>query len=207
VILGLGRASGRRAGTASAIVHRPPGARGDPPADREGSGRRPCARKPPRDGRDLTGARGDGRPADCTSEAKRRLVAEKPLFGAKMFPHMGLFPSSWTISALGALLWRLDPRREPVFRHAALTAASPHIRSSLGSDHNPSCSRASGSGWRDHPVKRRLSAKERIRGHRPPGSGEAVAFSFAGMGSSQTVKSWSRRCRVGAGLSHRVMPP
>ena len=26
---------------------------------------------------------------------------------------------------------RLDPRREPVFSHAALTAASPHIRSSL----------------------------------------------------------------------------
>ena len=53
----------------------------------------------------------------------------------------------------------------------------------VGSDHNPSCSRASGSGWRDHPVKRRVSAKGK-RGHRPPGSGEAVAFSFAGMGSS-----------------------
>ena len=66
----------------------PSRARGDPPADREGSGRRPCARKPPRDGRDLTGARGEGRPADCTSEAKRRLVLEKPLFGAKMFPVM-----------------------------------------------------------------------------------------------------------------------
>ena len=38
----------------------PSRARGDPPADREGSGRRPCARKPPRDGRDLTGARGEG---------------------------------------------------------------------------------------------------------------------------------------------------
>jgi hypothetical protein len=47
------------------------------------------------------------------------------------------------------LLLRLDPKREPVICHAALTAASPHIRSSLsGSDHNPSCSRASGSGWR-----------------------------------------------------------
>jgi hypothetical protein len=95
VIPGQGRASGRRAGTASAIVHRPPGDRGDPPADREGSGRRPCARKPPRDGRDLTGARGDGRPADCASEAKRRLVAEKPLFGAKMFPVMGDNPSCY----------------------------------------------------------------------------------------------------------------
>ena len=53
------------------------------------------------------------------------------------------------ILALRILLMRLDPKREPVFRHAALTAASPHIRSSLwGSDHNPSCSRASGSGWR-----------------------------------------------------------
>ena len=38
----------------------PSRARGDPPADREGSGRRPCARKPPRNGRDLTGARGEG---------------------------------------------------------------------------------------------------------------------------------------------------
>ncbi len=50
----------------------------------------------------------------------------------------------------------------------------------VGSDHNPSCSRASGSGWRDHSVNRRVSARE-FRGHRPPGSGEA-AFSFAGVG-------------------------
>ncbi len=101
--------------------------------------------------------------------------------------------ASAPLRALGCLFWSLrrssfgglDPKREPVFRHAALTAASPHIRSSLaGSDHNPSCSRASGSGWRDHPVKRRVSAREIIHGHRPPGSGEAVAFSFAGMGSS-----------------------
>ena len=60
----------------------------------------------------------------------------------------------------------------------------------VGSDHNPSCSRASGSGWRDHPFSRRVSARGLIRGRRPPGSGEAVAFSFAGVG-----------------LSYRVMPP
>ena len=54
----------------------------------------------------------------------------------------------------------------------------------VGSDHNPSCSRASGSGWRDHPFSRRVSARGSIRGHRPPGSGEAVAFGFAGMGLS-----------------------
>ncbi len=35
----------------------------------------------------------------------------------------------------------------------------------------------------DHPVKRRVSARQ-SRGHRPPGSGEAVAFGFAGMGLS-----------------------
>jgi hypothetical protein len=49
VIVGLGRASGRRAGTTSAIVHRPPGARGDPPADRQSAGGRPCPRKPEHD--------------------------------------------------------------------------------------------------------------------------------------------------------------
>ena len=38
----------------------------------------------------------------------------------------------------------------------------------VGSDHNPSCSRASGSGWRDHPFSRRLSARGLIRGRRPP---------------------------------------
>src|SRR5271166_3615826 len=54
----------------------------------------------------------------------------------------------------------------------------------VGSDHNPSYSRASGSGWRDHPFSRRVSARGSIRGHRPPGSGEAVAFGFAGMGLS-----------------------
>ncbi len=36
----------------------------------------------------------------------------------------------------------------------------------------------------DHPVKRRVSARQ-SRGHRPPGSGEAVAFGFAGMGLSR----------------------
>src|SRR5271165_2155176 len=46
-----------------------------------------------------------------------------------------LLAASVVFAAL--LLWRLDPKREPVFRHAALTAASPHIRSSFaGSDHN-----------------------------------------------------------------------
>ena len=54
----------------------------------------------------------------------------------------------------------------------------------VGSDHNPSYSRASGSGWRDHPFSRRVSARGLIRGRRPPGSGEAVAFGFAGMGLS-----------------------
>ena len=54
----------------------------------------------------------------------------------------------------------------------------------VGSGHNPSCSRVSGSGWRDHPFSRRVSARGLIRGRRPPGSGEAVAFSFAGEGLS-----------------------
>src|SRR5271165_7434738 len=46
-----------------------------------------------------------------------------------------LLAASVVFAAL--LLWRLDPKREPVFRHAALMAASPHIRSSFaGSDHN-----------------------------------------------------------------------
>ena len=30
-------------------------------------------------------------------------------------PHMGCFESSSFISALCVLLWRLDPKREPVF--------------------------------------------------------------------------------------------
>ena len=46
-------------------------------------------------------------------------------------PHMGCFQSTSIISGLCMLLLRLDPRREPVFCHAALTTASPQIRSSL----------------------------------------------------------------------------
>ncbi len=69
------------------------------------------------------------------------------------------------ISAFRVLLWVWIRSVSPFFRHAALMAASPHIRSSLSSDHNPSCSRASGSGWRDHPVERHVSAKGK---HRSP---------------------------------------
>jgi hypothetical protein len=44
-------------------------------------------------------------------------------------------------------------RPKPVFRHAAATAASPHIRSARQAprNHNPSCTRASGSEEWDHP--------------------------------------------------------
>ena len=121
--------------------------------------------------------------SDLDPPAAGYTVASERALARSWLPLRSL-PRSFILT-LRILLLRLDPKREPVFRHAALTAASPHIRSSLwGSDHNPSCSRASGSGWRDHPVKRRASAREFIRGHRPPGSGEAVAFSFAGMGLS-----------------------
>ena len=121
--------------------------------------------------------------SDLDPPAAGYTVASERALARSWLPLRSL-PRSFILT-LRILLLRLDPKREPVFRHAALTAASPHIRSSLwGSDHNPSCSRASGSGWRDHPVKRRVSAREFIRGHRPPGSGEAVAFSFAGMGLS-----------------------
>ena len=116
-------------------------------------------------------------------------------------------PEGCGYSRAGNLTWGVSSQAQS-FRHCASSSAfwirsvSPSVPCSpddritshpvelMGSDHNPSCSRASGSGWRDHPFSRRVSARGSIRGHRPPGSGEAVAFSFAGVG-----------------LSHRVMPP
>jgi len=44
-------------------------------------------------------------------------------------PHMGRLQSSSFISSC-ACSWVLDPKHEPVSCHAALTTASPHIRSS-----------------------------------------------------------------------------
>jgi hypothetical protein len=61
----------------------PSRARGDPPADREGSGRRPCARKPPRDGRDLTGARGEGGPQIAQARPSAVWSWKSPCSGPK----------------------------------------------------------------------------------------------------------------------------
>ena len=46
-------------------------------------------------------------------------------------PSHGVFSVKLTYLGIAHSPGSLDPRREPVFRHAALTAASPHIRSSL----------------------------------------------------------------------------
>ena len=61
----------------------PSRARGDPPADREGSGRRPCARKPPRNGRDLTGARGEGAPQIAQARPSAVWSWKSPCSGPK----------------------------------------------------------------------------------------------------------------------------
>ena len=95
---------------------------------------------------------------------------------------MGCFRSSSFISALCLLLGVWIRSVSPSLPCSPDDRITSHPVELVGSDHNPSCSRASGSGWRDHPFSRRVSARGLIRGHRPPGSGEAVAFSFAGMG-------------------------
>jgi len=96
-------------------------------------------------------------------------------FNKTINPHTGCFQSSLFISALWMLLgvWISVSPSLPCSPDDRITS---HPVELVGSDHNPSCSRASGSDWRDHPFSRRVSARGSIRGHRPPGSGEAVAF-------------------------------
>jgi hypothetical protein len=93
-------------------------------------------------------------------------------------PHMGGFQSSSIIWALCMLLGVWIRSVSPSLPCGPDDRITSHPVELVGSDHNPSCSRASGSGWRDHPFSRRVSARGLIRGRRPPGSGEAVAFSF-----------------------------
>jgi hypothetical protein len=72
-------------------------------------------------------------------------------------PAPGKAPSHGVVSVksaqmvIAALLGGTDPRLEPVLN---MRPRRPHHLTSgraLGSDHNPSCLRASGSGRRDHP--------------------------------------------------------
>src|SRR5271167_4604071 len=84
--------------------------------------------------------------------------------------------------------------REPVFRHAALTTASPHIRSSLWArtiiPHARGRRARVGGTILFHGV---FQPGGLIRGHRPPGSSEAVAFSFAEWGYviKPSLECWS----------------
>src|SRR5271157_915942 len=68
-------------------------------------------------------------------------------------PHMGCFQSSSIISALCMLLGVRIRRVSPYLPCSPDDRITSHPVE-LGSDHNPSCSRASGSGWRDHPPVR-----------------------------------------------------
>ena len=80
---------------------------------------------------------------------------------------------------LGPSSPRSGTRARPC-RAAAMTA-SPRIRSgAVRPRHDPSCSRAPGSGRRDHPSRRHVPAGGRIRGRRSPGSGGPVAIRSAG---------------------------
>src|SRR5208337_5121319 len=116
-----------------------------------------------------------------TLDLLARIVARRIDAGP---PHMGCFQSSSIISALCMLLSVWIRSVSPSLPCSHDDRITSHPVELVGSDHNPSCLRASGSGWRDHPFSRRVSARGSIRGHRPPGSGEAVAFGFAGMGLS-----------------------
>ena len=73
-------------------------------------------------------------------------------------PHMGCVQSSSIISALCMLLvWiRSVSPSLPCSPDDRITS---HPVELVGSDQNPSCSRVSGSGWRDHPFSRRVSAQ------------------------------------------------
>ena len=116
--------------------------------------RRPLACHP-RSGAKRSGA---GSEATLTRQRPDTLVARERALTRSRRPLRSL-PRSFILT-LRISFCRSDPKREPGLAHAALPAASPHIRSSLvGSHHNPSCSRASGSGWRDHPFSRRVSAR------------------------------------------------
>ena len=98
-----------------------------------------------------------------------------------------------------------DPKREPGLAHAALPAASPHIRSSFVArtiiPHARGRRARVGGTILFHGV---FQPGGSIRGRRPPGSGEAVAFSFAGKGlSHQAIEPSGHRWSVGVGSSHR----
>ncbi len=83
-----------------------------------------------------------GQPLAChpRSRAKRR-GSEAPLTrlrpdtlsgaSAPLRSWLPLWPLRHAFFLPLRLLWRLDPKREPVIRHAASSAASPHIQSSF----------------------------------------------------------------------------
>ena len=74
-------------------------------------------------------------------------------------PHMGCFQSSSFISALCMLLGVWIRSVSPSLPCSPDDRITSHPVELVGSDHNPSCSRASGSGLRDHPFSRRVSAR------------------------------------------------
>ena len=118
-------------------------------------------------------------------------------------PHMGCFQSSSFISALCMLLGVWIRSVSPSSPCSPDDRITSHPVELVGSDHNPSCSRASGSGWRDHPFSRRVSAPG-VDPRSPPARirrSRRVQLRWKG------VKSLSHRWSVGVGLSHRVMPP
>jgi hypothetical protein len=122
-------------------------------------------------------------------------------------PHMGYARSSvfFSRSCCRSMTWIRGRARS---HHAATRTASPHIRSGVSHpDHNPSCSRASGSEGRDHPFWRHVSAMG-LDSRSPP-----ARIRRAGRDPVRRITSGlGRLCLFGGmsqpwGLTHGRRPP
>ena len=124
-------------------------------------------------------------PADTARGQKWGAAWElRPFVTPKPAPHMGCVQSSSIISALCMfLVWiRSVSPSLPCSWDDRITS---HPVELVGSDQNPSMLEGIGLGLAGPSFFTAcFSPGGLIRRSRPPGSGEAVAFSFAGMGSS-----------------------
>ena len=95
-------------------------------------------------------------------------------------PHTGRVRSS-TLCRMNSVLPRPGAGTRARPHRAAATTAPPHVRSGAARPrHDPSRSRAPGSGGRDHPSRRHVPAGGPVRGRRSPGFGGPVAIRSAG---------------------------